>query len=277
MSRDLVGRIKRSFVVRILLWPVMIIKKYIEYYQYQRSECHFLIRKYKDVHKGKRCFIVGNGPSLKASDLDSLKDEITFATNGIYYMFNNTAWRPTYYLACDVEGLHNFLPQILPQYRGICFLSTKASNILKNRPNNVIYSFMSNKNFPINIYNDKSSHISEDVSCYFSRGYTVTFDAIQLAIYMGCKEIYLIGVDFNYALLADRHGKIKRVDGIDRSHFNETKPSNSFLNYYSTLYAYEVAQKYCNDHNIVIKNATRGGKLETFERINFDDIIADRR
>lgn len=273
VNRDFVGKLKRSFIIRMVLWPIMIIKKKLEYIRYQKTEDHLRIKQYKDIYKGQRCFVIGNGPSLRADDLDRLKKEITFGTNGIYNIFSKTEWRPNYYLACDVEGLPDFLPRILPIYTGTCFLSNKAKNIIKNRPNNVIYALMTNQNFPINTYDDKSSHISEDVSKYFSRGYTVTFDAIQLAIYMGFKEIYLLGVDFNYALMTDKKGRIERVNGVKASHFNENKPTASFLNYFSTLYAYEAAEKYCKEHGIKICNATRGGKLEVFERVDFDNLF----
>lgn len=33
---------------------------------------------YKGIHEGQRCFIIGNGPSLKPEDLDLLEHEYTF-------------------------------------------------------------------------------------------------------------------------------------------------------------------------------------------------------
>ena len=55
----------------------------------------------KDKHQGKRAFIIGNGSSLRISDLDRLTGEITFACNKIYLAFDQTQWRPTYYVAGD--------------------------------------------------------------------------------------------------------------------------------------------------------------------------------
>ena len=42
----------------------------------------------KNIHTGKRCFIIGNGPSLTSSDLDKLRDnnEICFGFNRIFYI-----------------------------------------------------------------------------------------------------------------------------------------------------------------------------------------------
>ena len=42
----------------------------------------------KDIHKGRRAFIIGNGPSLKQTDLSKLKNEITFGMNRIYLLFD---------------------------------------------------------------------------------------------------------------------------------------------------------------------------------------------
>lgn len=64
------------------------------------------IQKMKRVYKGKRCFIVGNGPSLKTEDLELLKKEITFGSNGIFHLYGRTEWRPTFYF---VESMKVFL------------------------------------------------------------------------------------------------------------------------------------------------------------------------
>ena len=59
------------------------------------------LRECKDIHKGKRAFIIGNGPSLTKEDLEMLTNEITFASNRIYKMFDDTEWRPKYFTISD--------------------------------------------------------------------------------------------------------------------------------------------------------------------------------
>ena len=68
------------------------------------------LRVLKDIHKNKRCFIVANGPSLQAQDLDFLENnnEITFGMNRIFKMFNKTNWRPTYYVCEDINILRMY-------------------------------------------------------------------------------------------------------------------------------------------------------------------------
>ena len=115
---------------------------------------------------------------------------------------------------------------------------------------------------------DELPPFSEDlVYGLYGRG-TVTYECIQLAVYMGFREIYLLGVDFNFS-----------SDYKDKSnHFVSTYYSkNSKTGYFlekESLEAYEAAKKYAENHGIKIFNATRGGKLEVFERRNFDELFA---
>ncbi len=88
----------------------------------------------KDRHKGEKCFIIGNGPSLRAEDLQKLyeKEIISFATNRIFHIFDQTEWRPDYYVSEDVDVLRSvteevkkisakdkFIPINLKWYEGI--------------------------------------------------------------------------------------------------------------------------------------------------------------
>ena len=50
----------------------------------------------EDIHRGRRAFIVANGPSLRTEDLDRLKSEVTFASNKIHLAYDETDWRPIY-------------------------------------------------------------------------------------------------------------------------------------------------------------------------------------
>ena len=47
---------------------------------------------YRDRYKGKRCFVIGNGPSLNKHDLKLLEDEYTFAVNGFFYKSQDTGF-----------------------------------------------------------------------------------------------------------------------------------------------------------------------------------------
>ena len=49
----------------------------------------------KDTHRGQRCFIIGNGPSLKNTDLALLENEVTFGLNRIYLLFSKMGFCTT--------------------------------------------------------------------------------------------------------------------------------------------------------------------------------------
>lgn len=49
---------------------------------------------YKNKHKGERCFLVTNGPSLTMDDLNKIKNETSIGCNRIFSIFDKTEWRP---------------------------------------------------------------------------------------------------------------------------------------------------------------------------------------
>ena len=84
---DLINEIKIHPLVRGIMFPYGRYIKYRERKIYKGSIYPDKLRKYKSIHKGKRCFIIGNGPSLTGSELDLIKEEITFASNKIFNIY----------------------------------------------------------------------------------------------------------------------------------------------------------------------------------------------
>lgn len=264
-------RIKNNLILRVLVYPYKsyMIKK--EYNTYIHSEEPKKIQQFRDRNIGKRCFVIGSGPSLRIDDINRLQNEITMAANRIYDIFEQTDWRPTYYFFIDNRSSKEFSTIIENLDIKYKFVTYEARKYIR-RDRNIFYINSMGKKYIIFKCNDKSSHISEDVSQYFSQGHTVLFTAIQFAIYTGIKEIYLLGVDFNYSHVLDKWGREKILEGVE-DYFDGKKCAGSYLYYYSVLNAWNAAKKYCDMHGIKIYNATRGGKLEVFERIDFDSIF----
>ena len=230
------------------------------------------LRKYKNTKKGKRCFIVGNGPSLTIKDLERIKDEDSFAVNRIYKIFNQTQWRPTFYCSQDtgiLEEIQEDLNIILNNCKGI-FLN---SYIIKQKykivtGENINYFCLNTRQF----YPDMPK-FSKDVSKCIYEGYTVAYACIQLAVYMGYSQIYIIGTDHNYSVNLKHDGKVEKKQETA----NYMKGLEGKLCFYpqlekSTL-AFRKARIECDKRGIIIRNATRGGKLEEFERIDFDTLF----
>ncbi len=272
LKEAILFKIRTNKIVRILVYPFINYRRISDKQKYKLTLDAMYIRTLKNTKKGKRCFIVGNGPSLTVEDLNKLKEEDTFAFNRIYYIFDKTEWRPTYYMCVDTGVLGMNLPEIEKLNLPNIILSNIARYSVKTQTENIHYLYDYSK-FKINRWGFDPPYISEDVSEHFCFCFTVTFDAIQLAIYMGYSEIYLLGVDHNYSVKVNAKGRITR-DGSIKDYFDGLeKTAITAMNYEATTAAFKEAKKYCDSHGIVIRNATRGGKLEVFTRTDFDTLF----
>ena len=265
--------LRENRYVRAALAPIRIPQKKKIREEYAASQWPEDIRKFKDCHKGKRCFIIGNGPSLTPEDLDMIKDEFSIAANKIYNIYDRTEWRPTYYICEDNESIIADIGESLDKLESReVFLSWAMHDKIHNKDNFHFCCF--NPYYVVNLFNYSKTDISEDLSKYFGWACTVTFSAIQLAIYMGFSEIYLLGVDFSYPYYRDAKGR-KHFTGDAESHF--AGGAYKWTNYMVKVTnenGYNSAREYCDSHNILIKNLTRGGKLEAFERESLENIIS---
>ena len=59
----------------------------------------------RDKQKGRRCFIIANGPSLKQLDMTQLQSELTIGCNGIYSAFPDWGFHTSYLVYEDIEQL----------------------------------------------------------------------------------------------------------------------------------------------------------------------------
>lgn len=220
---------------------------------------------FKDICKGQRCFIVATGPSLKIEDLDTLNDnnEKCFGVNGILLAFDKTAWRPNYYCIADHNGLFMWLDEILSM--------------------NVNDKFVSDLGWMPDLFNGKKEfhkwhfksewirgskpkfNIDITHGLYWAR--TVVCDiCIPLAMYMGFKEIYLLGTDCTHdSDPTKRHFVANYIRG------KESKAQRLEID--EIMLSYQSAKEYADTHGIKIYNATRGGALEIFPRVDFDSLF----
>ncbi len=240
------------------------------------------ISRFKDIHKGERCFIVGNGPSLTVRDLDKIAGEYSFGSNRIYNMFPHTKWRPTYY--CEADP---FVATVIKKedMRSIinggstAFLSLRSCDDYPDgtKENENVYFYYVKPIFGVESIRNETRlpEFSENVPDYFYSGLTITYEMIQLAAYMGFKELYIIGCDHNYNRTIETgtltvNAEIKNNYPKEMGEMDERIQKPTFNP--KTTIAYQAAKKYADEHGIKIYNATRGGRLEVFERVDFDNI-----
>ena len=230
------------------------------------------LKRLKNKYQGKRCFICGNGPSLKAEDLDILhkRGEYTFGMNRIFKIFPQTQWRPTFYICEDptiMENIEDDVNAIKCDYK---FIPTELSWYYGVDIKNAYYFYKhckeGNHNFSYNA--------AKQLECTG----TVTITCLQLAYYMGFSEIYLIGVDHSFNNMTDKDGN-KVIDNSIKNYFCEDYDKDVedkvVHDLYTTTRSYEYAKLACDKGGVKVYNATRGGKLEVFPRADLDELLQE--
>lgn len=268
-------KVRRNPALRTALLPLLKIRREIAYRNYQNSDDAIYIRSLKNTFAGERCFIIGNGPSLKREDLELLKNEKTFACNRIYDMYPYTSWRPTFYMTVDSSILQKMGQEKKKNLGAEYLFFTNKKVVKKYKEDNAHQIFLYGQS-PVFRERMVVNQISEDVSRYFSRTQSVTISALELAFYMGFGQIYLLGLDHNFGVEIDMKGRKKRNPDVS-AHFAESKDKNIYpSNKEALTKCYETCNEYALNHGIRIVNVTRGGKLEVFERDELEEVLTNK-
>lgn len=234
---------------------------------YKTSDYPKRIQEFKNYHKGERCFIIGNGPSLNVADLEMLSNEVTFACNKIYKIYDKTNWRPSYYVVDDrnyvKEDYYNIINTADPKIAGFIGVEYNKKIIEPYIASDRI--IMKKKTILHNGYPEWNI----DVDDYVCTGHTVIYVAIQLAVYMGFKEIYLLGVDCSYTSTFENGQKGTNYFYESNNQIVQMDANNMFL-------AFESAKRMMQETGVKIYNSTRGGKLETFDRVALDELFVKK-
>ena len=241
---------------------------------------HFEVTRYgkslagmKDSHARERCFVIGNGPSLKAEDLQILyeKGVPCFGSNRVFKIFDQTDWRPRFYASEDViilRGIQREVEQI-PAERKFVPVNLKWFEGIDIK--DADYFYMDYDSELADTFG-----LSVDVPhCVRCRA-TVTTTCLQLAIYMGFSEIYLLGVDHSFAKMIDKNGNVVS-DPTIQNHFTNDYDKDIIDQGFqidSATEAYISVERLSRKMGTFrVFNATRGGKLEVFERVDFDKLF----
>ena len=221
------------------------------------------IEQFRDLYKGQRCFIVGNGPSLKKMDLSVLNNEYTFGLNRIYLLFEQTGFLPTFFVSVNNLVIRQFWSDMeaLPMPK---FIEHNCRGDIT--PNETTY-FLKYAEEP---------KFYESFNNGIWHGATVTYVAMQLAYFMGFSEVYLIGVDHSFKVTGNAHeAQVSQED--DANHFHPNYFGKGIKwnlpDLETSEIAYKIAKDHYEDNGRRIYNATVGGKLEVFDRVEFETLF----
>ena len=229
-----------------------------------RRESRKRLAALKDIHTGERCFIIGNGPSLRATGLKKLRNEFTFGLNRIYLLFPELGFTTTYFLSmndlvieqCAAEILALPIPKFLT-WRSRRFLSPTQDT-------HFLYTTYTGPKFAC----DAAGRLWE--------GATVTYVALQLAYHMGFEKVILIGVDHNFVTKGDANKTITS-QGDDPNHFDPNYFGKGFKwqlpDLETSERAYRMAKAAYEADGREVLDATIGGKLTVFPKVDYDGLF----
>ena len=248
----------------------------------------------QNKHKGERCFIVGNGPSLKHHDLSKLKDEAVFTVNYMMKSDHFKTLNSNYHLFFDpvVFGLD---PNVKEEKEKIDMIdATFASNpdmtyIIPYRRRGNFVKLFPNHKFKF-IYNYKT-FISKLKNA--SKLHTITpgfqnviIYAINCAIYMGFKEVYLLGVDMTGFLEHFEYNKVNSQWGHSYTKteeeiqlilktLEEKKIDNEFYlkTYGKTLEQLKLIFVQASNNDVKLLNASQHGAIDFLPRVDYNQLF----
>lgn len=221
----------------------------------------------RNLHRGERCVILANGPSLGGMNLSPLVGVPTFGMNRIYLLFNRLPFVPTYYVAVNELVLEQFARDIesIPSER---YLNWNRRSLFSDDPST---------NF-LCLRFGLHDRFSSDLGRPIDSGGTVTFVTLQLAYYMGFEEVVLIGLDHRFSAKGTPNRVKVRPAAPDRDHFHpDYFPEGArwqLPDLRRSELAYAEARAAFERDGRRIVDATPGGGCTVFERVDFQQLFA---
>jgi hypothetical protein len=252
------------------------------------------LRSYRNRFIKKRCFIMGNGPSLNETPLEKLEGEYVWGLNRCHLLFDRISWRPKFITAVDdvvIPDIADEIQDVITTYPDIPFFFPEEfyrKAVLE--PNSNVIWF---RQRPMEPSKDAQGFFSYNAGRYLRVPHTVSITALQLAVYMGFNPIYLIGCDTSYTIPedVDAEGTTfdpasgEKIDGYVITSKTNNDPNHFTPEYFGSgsrwhhpnvkgmLFGYQMAKECCDRRGIDVFNATIGGRLDVFPRIDFSTIF----
>lgn len=254
--------------------------------------------RFKNIHKGERCFILGNGPSMDSVDFSLLKNEVLFGVNQIMD-FRGYESLPLKYWVCIDSAFQEFGTSISgePFNETILKLKEKVSECflyIEYKP--WIEKHKLERQLSINYlchelhYDlcDRELCPTKDLRLerFAIRANTVVLMAIEIALYMGFSEIYLLGCDSTilYNMMQNMLNDASDQVHFSMSHEDRTKEitkefmkkSNSFTIKLKSMLIqhqqYAMINEYCKARQVKLINLTEETLITELERGHLKDI-----
>lgn len=222
---------------------------------------HKQIYELHNIYSGRRCFVMGSGPSLNQTPIDRLKGELVIGCNTLYKLH----FPFTFFGVSDIHVWKNHCYGILAQPTNLVLTDGARAHFFSHQ---LKYELQANPTMTIfhvpTIKDMKYIQSAEfDLSVGVYHGGTVIVDiCLQLAFYLGCNPIYLVGVDFNYSGAHHWDGtQADIIDGCAKGIYHEVE------------HAFHVCDTVFTAAGRDIIDCTPGGKLPMFRKMKVEEVV----
>tara|TARA_B100000287_G_C20634786_1_gene781236 strand:- start:236 stop:1099 length:864 start_codon:yes stop_codon:yes gene_type:complete len=236
------------------------------------------LKKYHNIHKGKRCWIIGNGPSLNKTNLNLIKDELSFGMNRIALLYPKTEWRPSHYVYCSTnvddhrwgDGWVSSVRESVSKDNCISFVADKFKNTIERNgvltnPNLEWFSSLSENGV------GRPNSFSTDSSFIIDKSGTTMNVALQLAYYMGFSKIFIVGADISWQSSDSSNGDPNHFDPTYRASIANGEWERAHMRA-THIYAYEQFKKV----GVEVYNATVETFLDVYPLVDFEEVANDK-
>ncbi|ACD90929.1 hypothetical protein Clim_1896 [Chlorobium limicola DSM 245] len=235
----------------------------------------------KDKYKGKRVFLLGNGPSLNKTPLFYLKDEYTMCFNRFYIMEERLNWTPNFYMTVDNLVLDDLVKEVgkiidtseYAFFPAIHFRGQKFITQIPKMPKIYWVSQYFGKDFSLNLPR-------------IYQGGSVIYEGFQVLQHLGFDAIYVIGVDMSFKThktaesISKGNTDIISKDDDDPNHFDPRyfgknrkyhQPEDFVIQ--NIMNSLDFLGANLEHYQVNIINAGYDSKVESFPRVDFESLF----
>ena len=227
----------------------------------------------KEINKG--IVVVGNGPSLSVQDLEVLQEMPSIASNKINLLFDSTKWRPSLVTICDTLLAYKLRESHFDGVEKLLCAHTVFYMLRGAKGKKLPW-----KNIPLEEawldYEQNGVFSPDPVNPGLYEGFSITNQNIQLAIWLGAKKIYIIGVDHFYDEKADAKAGAKMVHE-GQNHFHpEYRKKGEIVNNAPIMKmndAYAKTNAIALSNGVEVINISRKTGLDVFPKSTVEAVL----
>lgn len=238
----------------------------------------------RNRHAGQRCFILANGPSIKQQNISVLKSEHVISVSSGYLHSDYAEIAPAYHCVPQITYGLMSRADVVAWFRemheklghAVLFLNHTEEAVAREERlfagRQVRYTVFSGgfSEYPTDEIPDIASRIPAVQS--------VPVMGLMIAMYMGFSEIYLLGTDHDHFRTAEYKYSFEPtvLRGKDSTVDAGGKPTSwyaEFVGLARLWEQYRSIKQIAQHHGIRIFNATAGGELDEFPRVDFASLF----